>query len=589
VVAVGEAFTLTVRSEDGHLNRAQGALPGYSVMLDGKEVATVGAGGEAVATVDELTLGAPGTYRFEVRSADGRFAATSNPVWAIDQPAWRVFWGETHGHTDFAEGQGSPDAFFRYAREDARLDFATLSEHDFWTDDGEWATMKELTRRSTEDGRLIAFLGYEWTATPDRGGHHNVFFRTPDNDRVPIQVANRLPMLYDGLRQGNRPDDVLVIPHAHSAGDWTQSDPDLERLAEIYSSHGTFEYFGNMYLKNGFEVGFVAASDDHRAMPGSPHGKNQSSMLSVPGLAAAMAPEKTPDALFDALRSRRTYATTGQRILLDATLNGEPPGGRQGDAQRRQVKARVAGTAPIERIDVVRNGEVVFSRDYATAALAPASRLQVGFESSSDVFTLDRVDNPRPYRVWQGTLEVTGAKVVAVHRTGLDNRFMDRIEADPAHPNRMRFSIRTRGRRESIQLELEGASAATALRFELETTKEYGYGQGGIRQAAEIPGSTVEMSLQQLENGRYEHPLPVGEHVDSIALQVVDASAPLDQEIEYTDVDGVSPGDYYYVRVTQLDGGRAWSSPWWVGAKPAAQPPTSAAGSDGRRSAQGGP
>ncbi len=30
------------------------------------------------------------------------------------------------------------------------------------------------------------------------------------------------------------------------------------------------------------------------------------------------------------------------------------------------------------------------------------------------------------------------------------------------------------------------------------------------------------------------------------------------------------PGDYYYVRVTQLDSGRAWSSPFWVGeGKPA--------------------
>ena len=205
VVAVGEPFTLTVRSEDRNLNRARGALPAYEVRLDDRVVANLAAGGEALAVVPDLSLAQPGTYRFTVRDAAGRLTATSNPVWALASPEWRVFWGETHGHTDFAEGQGSPDAFFRYAREDSRLDFATLTEHDFWTDDAEWAAMKELTRRSTEDGRLIAFLGYEWTATPDRGGHHNVFFRTPDRDRVPIQVANRLPMLYDGLRAATSP------------------------------------------------------------------------------------------------------------------------------------------------------------------------------------------------------------------------------------------------------------------------------------------------------------------------------------------------------------------------------------------------
>jgi hypothetical protein len=46
----------------------------------------------------------------------------------------------------------------------------------------------------------------------------------------------------------------------------------------------------------------------------------------------------------------------------------------------------------------------------------------------------------------------------------------------------------------------------------------------------------------------------------------------MDREFEYTDLDGVSPGDYYYVRVTQLDGSQAFSSPFWVGtaAAPAA-------------------
>jgi hypothetical protein len=486
-----------------------------------------------------------------------------------------VFWGELHGHTDFAEGQGSPDAFFRYAREDSRLDFATLSEHDFWTDDAEWAAMKELSRRSTEDGRLIAFLGYEWTATPDRGGHHNVFFRTPDRDRVPIQIANRLPMLYDGLRRGNKPDDLLVIPHAHSAGDWRQSDSDLERLAEIYSSHGTFEWYGNMFLRNGFDVGFVGASDDHRAMPGAPHGKNQSSMLGIPGLTAALAPAKTSDALFDALRARRTYATSGQRILLDARLNDEGPGQRLPDAQRRQIRAKVSGTAPIERIDVIRNNQVVFSRDYATAPLTATATLQVGFESQSEVFTLDQIDNPRPYRIWQGALEVSGAKVTGVARTGLDNRLLDTLEIDPANPNRMRFSIRTRGRRDSIQLSLDGASAATTLRFELEPTREYGYGQGGVRQPAALPGGTVEMSLGALAAGKAEHVFEVEDFQDRITLHTVDADAPLDQEVEFTDIDGVASGDYYYVRVQQLDGGRAWSSPWWVGEKPR-QPATGA-------------
>ena len=42
-------------------------------------------------------------------------------------------------------------------------------------------------------------------------------------------------------------EDVLIVPHAHQAGDWRLSDPEMERLIEIQSTHGTFEWFGNYY------------------------------------------------------------------------------------------------------------------------------------------------------------------------------------------------------------------------------------------------------------------------------------------------------------------------------------------------------
>ena len=99
-------------------------------------------------------------------------------------------------------------------------------------DDSEWRAMQQMVRDFTEKDRFTAYLGYEWTALRERGGHHNVVFRRPDADRVPIQVAHRLPMLYEGLHAGGDPEDALVIPHAHMAGDWTRSDPDLERLVQ---------------------------------------------------------------------------------------------------------------------------------------------------------------------------------------------------------------------------------------------------------------------------------------------------------------------------------------------------------------------
>jgi hypothetical protein len=579
VVKRGEPFSVTVRSEDDAMNRAGGPTPAYEILLDGTVVGRIVAGRTPLARVDGIRIDRVGVHRLEVRGADSRLIARGNPVRVEEAPERLVLWGETHGHTAFAEGQGSPEAFFTYATDDARLDFATLSEHDIWLDDAEWRELQRLTRQSSVAGKFVGILGYEWTAFPNRGGHHNVFFRDPDSERVGVHVAYRLPDLYRGLHQRYQPEQVLVIPHAHMAGDWNQSDAELERLVELYSVHGSFEWFANKYLQNGFQVGFVAAADDHLAKPGLAP-PPLSSVSQPGGLAAIFAPEATGDAVFDALRNLRSYATSGQRILLGAKLNGHDMGTRQGASDRREIEAEVAGTAPIDRIDIVRNGAVVHSRSYLAAELASSSSLQVAFESSSEVF--GAVDNPRGYRVWRGTLEVEGARITGVRRTGLDNPLRDRLEWDPATPQSVRFSILTRGRADSILLDLDGAGAQTRLHFLLEATKEMG-AASTRRPLHDVPAADFTLALDALEKGRLEHEMaPVGEHVDRVSLQVVNPDAPLDQKLEYTDLDAKGDGDYYYVRVTQLDGGRAWSSPFWVG-------PRSPGGSGrGRRSRAAG-
>ena len=52
---------------------------------------------------------------------------------------------------------------------------------------------------------------------------------------------------------------------------------------------------------------------------------------------------KDRDALFDALRARRTYATSGERIILDWQLNGGQAGERIAYADERQMRVWVGG------------------------------------------------------------------------------------------------------------------------------------------------------------------------------------------------------------------------------------------------------
>ena len=222
------------------------------------------------------------------------------------------------------------------------------------------------------------------------------------------------------------------------------------------------------------------------------------------------------------------------------------------------------GTSPIDHIDLISNGEVVYSRPYLRVPLEPRTRILVGFESSSEVFG-ERRDNPRAYRTWNGTLEVEGARVIGLSTPGFDNPYLERAEIDTGNPGLIRFQTQTRGRRDTMLVELEGASRATRFTFHLEPAREIGMAAGPIRRPAVVPGADFGLPLSGLVDGRIDHELVMEQFVDRVTLEAVDPDGDLDMDFSYTDLEDHQPGDYYYVRVTQLDGGRAWSSPFWIG------------------------
>ena len=558
VVEPGEEFLLAVRSEDRYKNLASGGTPAYEVLLDGQSVREIPAGAAALQELDSIRLDEPGVYRFEVRSKDGAIRGTSNPVHVEASPTTKIYWGETHGHTGFAEGQGSPDGYYKFGRDIARLDFLSLSEHDIWMDDFEWKTLQEMVEKYRVPGRFTAILGFEWTSRLLYGGHHNVFFRnTPGRSRVPNQKAPLLDELYEGLRDGNDTDDVLVIPHAHQPGDWTNSDNGVERLVEIQSGHGTFDWFGDKYLRNGYRVGFVGASDNHTGHPGYSGMTNRQ----LGGLAAVLADENTPDGIFDGLRSRATYATTGERIILDATLNGVGIGQEQADSSERAISCTVNGTAAIDSIDVIKNGTVVYTQRYLeNSEVGAEAHVQVSFEASTDV-PADRVV-PRGDRPWKGVIRVEGAELAGYEEPWYRHpgTYQSRMDGGQLH-----FEMHTRGRSTALVLQLRNATADTKVIVDMATTRERP-GSGGYQRVPQrLPAKSETFRLGDLSGEVDRREYQVLEHTDALSVQLVPSDGALDRHFTYTDKDSPKSGDYYYLRVRQIDGAVAWSSPFWVG------------------------
>ena len=565
IVEPGETFTLSVRAEDRYFNRATGPIPAFDVLVNGEVLATTPDGTEPI-TLVELSLDASGPHWVTIRSADGSITGDANPILVVDDPERRIYWGDTHGHSGYAEGIGTVDFFMRFAREDARLDFVTHSEHDIWLDDSEWALMQEATRRFDAPGEFIPYLGYEWTRHTRFGGHHNVLFRNVENyDRVSGLEYPVLSDLYQGLQERYDASDVLIIPHAHNPGDFRQSNPALEPLIEVMSMHGTFEWFARSYLSRGHQVGFVAASDDHLSHPGY-SAPNRNSLAQRGGLGAVLAPERSRDALFDAMKARQTYATTGDRIILDVELNGVGMGQRAPSADIRTVTGRVIGTAPIESITLFKNDQAIWWQDYLTDETAGASEsveLLLSFHSDE---TPVEFDAPRGWRHWRGTMVVEGAELEAIEATDFINPGTQFLEPEG---NGARFSTHTRGDWSSLRITLSNVRPGASIVLDLEEARETGSAPPFVRPPLTIPGQRVRLRLADMRRGQLERALPVdGYPDDGITLRRVIRDGHRDVKFSYTDEREPGEGDYYYVRVRQANDAMAWSSPIWVGGYP---------------------
>jgi hypothetical protein len=573
IVAVGETIEMSVRTEDWCYNRATGKSPGYKIFLNGKPYGEIAPSDDPITLLKNITFSEPGIYRFTFEEKNGAYKGVANPILVESNPATRIYWGETHGHTEMADGQGTPEAYMKFGRDDARLDFLVHSEHDVQLDAAEWELLRNNAKRYTKEGEFIAFLGFEWSSFMQMGGHHNVLFRTPEGRKLTSAHIYQMPdTLYAGLASTNNPKDVMIIPHAHEPGNWNFNDARMEKLIEIMSGHGTFEWFAEEYLKRGYQVGMVGGGDDHLAHPGYSGLWNQPlGMLQPTGLAGVLAPEKTSNAIFDNLHERHVYATNGDRIIMTGAVNGTMMGERAAFSPRRVIESRIIGTAPIEAVQIIKNGAVLKEFDLVTNAEAlPSSgklRLQVSFFSPSD--PPEGTRRPRATRAWEGEIRVEGAKLVNAVAPDFRNPRQQWFKPQ-LKDNKAAYRTISHGFVSSVILELENATPNTKITV---TTLPFVESEGVsasslVAEKTERPGETVSVALNELKDGKYVRKFDLGKGVvDVMGFRRLVLKDSLTYDLLYVENDAAGVGDYYYVRVDQRNGGLAWTSPVWIGGK----------------------
>lgn len=424
VIGPAEQASVLVRAVDEHGNTAEAFEGTVRLAADASDVSPAqvdlrpaDAGRREVSL--SLTGSGPGVAIRVNAVVDGaHLHGSSNAVArAAEEEPQRIFWGDIHCHSNLAQALESPEFLYSYARDEEALDFICNTEHDAGTEDrwvegrwrdwrpavgsvqeyieATWQYRKELVRKHYEPGRFVTLLGYEWAS--NLYGHANVYYASDneaifyphdfwDEDFTPAELWRRLAGI-----------EAFTVPHhvSHrirsrrggfvSGWDWRFYDPQLVPLVEVYSKHGSSEYFGcpraigdqvaegcvDAALARGCRLGFVANTDTHASRPGSDLSGDLN--FRQGGLTAVFARQLDRPSVFDALRSRRCYGTTGQRIIVRFSVNDSFMGEHLSLPDSRAAKTvrfSVEGTGRLATVAVVKNNKVVHSESPAGTSVA---------------------------------------------------------------------------------------------------------------------------------------------------------------------------------------------------------------------------
>ena len=384
----GETFRLGIKAEDLWGNPTDQARENIklsaSMVAEGLPAEISYEMGRRALTIENLRVNEQGLLRISLHNDHGKLLAESNPL-VIRQGKIASYWGDMHGQSGESVGVNTAREYFDFARNLSFLDATSHQANDFQVNNAFWNLINDLSAEYHEDHRFLTFPGYEWSGNTAVGGDRNVYFRTegrqirrsshallPDRSDLATD-ATSASQLFKDLQH----EDCVV--YAHVGGRYADikqaHDPRLETAMEIHSAWGTFEWL----LTDGFELGHrsgvVCNSDGHKGRPGASY-PGAASFGAYGGLTCFLADELTRDSIFECLRRRHHYATTGNRLHLDvraqfsetsklferdpryfdidAKMVNEAGMGDIVQTQTTRVEIKVGCTTqtPIERIDI---------------------------------------------------------------------------------------------------------------------------------------------------------------------------------------------------------------------------------------------
>ena len=499
----------------------------------------------------------------------------------IEQPnqIFKTYFGDLHNHNSVGYAKGSLQRSFDIAR--SHLDFYALTPHSQWHDipimegdrhlhwengfkktKDQWGNVQNMVKKYNDPGSFITLSGFEW---------HSSYY----GDYCLISKENDLPLNIfpdvESLQKYAKDEGALIIPHhpgylqGRRGANFDYLNTEVSPVLEIYSEHGNAESVDGPFpyirhsmggrsltntlqdaLASGYRMGVVASTDDHLGYPGA-YGE---------GLAAVLAEDLTRESIFSAIKKRRTYAVSGDRIKLDFRLNHHYMGEQIPFTSERRITLDVSGWDKIDRIEILKNNRVIKRQFPADNLVNPSSwdkpillRIELGWGPWKDL-DLSRICD------WEADVQITDGKLIDVYPCFQSGPFSETRKNKITDKTKDGFRLRTYTSRNQAFMENPTNAVVLSISGNAKTKVAL-----TLQEPVEM---TVSKSLGELKDNNavfFTGEFPA----ESFVFHPVVFSDNYTSKFEFTDISSTNEDvNWYYVRVIQANGQMAWSSPIWV-------------------------
>ncbi len=449
----------------------------------------------------------------------------------------------------------------------------------------EWETINNLVRKYHSPGEFITFPGYEWTGDRARWGDHNVVYF---NENCPLDLSMHINTLYNNLGKYK----AIAIPHhtgymvGNRGKDWNHHNEEISPFAEIFSCHGSSEGCNTPHpmhinksmsprvsggtlqdgLNRGHRIGIIASGDNTRGFAGK----------WGTGLFAVCARELTRESIWEAFQKRRVYGVSGDRIRIDFRCNNHFMGDVLDFDDEANFEAHITASHAVDRVELIKNGRVVETKCYNGTWDIPDTRKKIRIKFRVEFGwgpTKSMGFSPaQMIKKWIGNVRIREGKILSVEkcftRIGqrikeIENGYKWELIIYP-HEEGELFA----GNRQALIFEVEGYlnSLVYLESGEIQesfTIKDILYNSKlfvNLKEIRKLIKNKFGLEDKDYENSRYTS----WAHAWKIKVHKAIPEDGYRVKFDFKDKDLKNDNNYYYLRVSQLNGQLAWSSPIWV-------------------------